>query len=104
MRKEEKFEIISEMRSLVSFIRENEGESGRRYQLNISANHIIAAFMEERDSLRLKCNALVDKIEKLNLEPLSKEEGSTPEQKPNKKEKKNKKRIQIFEKQAELLE
>lgn len=49
MRKEEKYQLINDMRAMVGVIRQNHsGEFGSKYELNISPQHIIAAFMESK--------------------------------------------------------
>ena len=49
MRKEEKYELIGDVRGMVGLLREStEGGYGAKYELNISPQHIIAGFMEQK--------------------------------------------------------
>ena len=63
IRKDEKYELMTEMKSLVGFIKDNESkEYGPRYELNIGPGFIVGGFMKSKENLINRCIKLDSEI------------------------------------------
>ena len=79
LRKESKFELLTDVKRLAGFIEESGGEEKYKYYLAVNPRHIINKFQAEHEILKANCWKLEDAVSKLNctrLETYEKEESS----------------------------
>jgi hypothetical protein len=68
IRKEEKFELIAQMKNIVEHIKPidlKESKGGNKFVLDSNGKHIIANFIEQNENLKIDCERLEQEVKSI---------------------------------------